>query len=277
MDSAQYARSVREDTAELASYLLSDQSSRRGAPAFLNRQRSNSHRPPRDISQPFSNSVLDDVEAGPTRDSGFVEEASDLPFDGPLEEEDSDVAGPSIISNMLRRSPPEMPGSLADPDETPASGRTLRVGPTTVGPNDWETHQKQGRQDVGEDLLTETTPLLRVRSLPSPAMSDPGLDSDLEDQKFSQPRPWLGALSNTGRRIAGAASALFDAARDQPASFERRSLWNTLVVAPVSCLPAVIVGLLLNILDALSYGKSHVQASPLSTNRGFSFYSSGLC
>lgn len=254
VDSAQYARSVREDTAELASYLLSDQSSRRGAPAFLNRQRSSSHRPPRDISQPSSSSVSDDVEARPTRDSGFIQEASDLSFDGPLEEGSFDVAGPSIISNMLRRSPPEIPGSLAGPDESPASGRTLRVGPTTVDPNDWETHQKQGRQDVEADLLIETTPLLPVRSLPSPAMSDPGLDSDLEHQKFSQPRPWLSAFSNTGRRIAGAVSTLFDAARDQPASFDRKSLWDTLVVAPVSCLPAVVVGLLLNILDALSYG-----------------------
>jgi SulP family sulfate permease len=32
------------------------------------------------------------------------------------------------------------------------------------------------------------------------------------------------------------------------------------VVAPVSCLPAVVVGLLLNVLDALSYGKSETCA-----------------
>lgn len=254
IDSTQYARSVREDTAELASYLLSDQSSRRAAPAFLNRQRSNSNRLPRDIPRPSSNSESDDAEAGLTRDAGLVQEASDLPFDGPLEEEDPDVAGPSIISNMLRRSPPEIPGSLADLDSSPAPGRTLHVGPIAADPHDWEAHHKQGRQDVEAEFLTETTPLLSVRSHHSPATSDPGLDSDLEDQKFPQPRPWHSALSNTGRRIAGAASALVDAARDQPASFDRKSMWETLVVAPVSCLPAVVVGLLLNILDALSYG-----------------------
>ena len=36
--------------------------------------------------------------------------------------------------------------------------------------------------------------------------------------------------------------------------WNRRRLWQNVVVAPVACLPAVIVGLLLNILDALSYG-----------------------
>ncbi|KAL8295419.1 hypothetical protein RB597_008688 [Gaeumannomyces tritici] len=254
VDSAQYARSVREDTAELASYLLSDQSSRLTAPAFLNRQRSNSNRLPREVSRPSSNSASDDVEAGPTRDAGSTQEVPDLPFDGSLEEEDLDAAGPSIISNMLRRSPPEFPGSHADLDGSPAPGRTLHVAPTATDSHDWEAHHKQGRQDVEAELLTETTPLLSVRSHHSPATSDPGLDSDLEDQKFPQPRPWHSAISNTGRRIAGAASSLVDAARDQPTSLNRRSMWETLVVAPVSCLPAVIVGLLLNILDALSYG-----------------------
>jgi SulP family sulfate permease len=39
-----------------------------------------------------------------------------------------------------------------------------------------------------------------------------------------------------------------------PKKWDRRALWNNVVVTPTSCLPAVAVGLLLNILDALSYG-----------------------
>lgn len=39
-----------------------------------------------------------------------------------------------------------------------------------------------------------------------------------------------------------------------PKTWDRQALWRNVVVAPVVCLPAVIVGLLLNILDALSYG-----------------------
>lgn len=37
--------------------------------------------------------------------------------------------------------------------------------------------------------------------------------------------------------------------------WDRKAMWQNVVVAPVACLPAVCVGLLLNILDALSYGK----------------------
>lgn len=40
-----------------------------------------------------------------------------------------------------------------------------------------------------------------------------------------------------------------------PKSWNRRAIWANAVMAPVSCLPAVILGVLLNILDALSYGK----------------------
>lgn len=39
-----------------------------------------------------------------------------------------------------------------------------------------------------------------------------------------------------------------------PKSWDRRAIWQEGVVNPVSLLPAVLLGLLLNILDALSYG-----------------------
>ena len=39
-----------------------------------------------------------------------------------------------------------------------------------------------------------------------------------------------------------------------PKSWDRKAIWHNSVVAPVGYLPAVILGLLLNILDALSYG-----------------------
>ncbi|KAJ5665932.1 uncharacterized protein N7477_008380 [Penicillium maclennaniae] len=39
-----------------------------------------------------------------------------------------------------------------------------------------------------------------------------------------------------------------------PKAWDRRAIWNEGVVQPVSLLPAVMLGLLLNILDALSYG-----------------------
>ena len=39
-----------------------------------------------------------------------------------------------------------------------------------------------------------------------------------------------------------------------PKSWDRKVIWQTAVIAPTGCLPAVVLGLLLNILDALSYG-----------------------
>jgi SulP family sulfate permease len=42
-----------------------------------------------------------------------------------------------------------------------------------------------------------------------------------------------------------------------PKRWDRQAIWQDAVVAPISCLPAVALGLLLNILDALSYGKAY--------------------
>jgi SulP family sulfate permease len=41
-----------------------------------------------------------------------------------------------------------------------------------------------------------------------------------------------------------------------PKRWNRKAIWQNAVVEPVGYLPAVILGLLLNILDALSYGMS---------------------
>ena len=41
-----------------------------------------------------------------------------------------------------------------------------------------------------------------------------------------------------------------------PKSWDRKIFWQQGVVQPVSYLPAVVLGLLLNVLDALSYGQS---------------------
>lgn len=40
-----------------------------------------------------------------------------------------------------------------------------------------------------------------------------------------------------------------------PKAWNRKTIWENVVMDPLRCLPAVIVGLLLNILDALSYGE----------------------
>lgn len=40
-----------------------------------------------------------------------------------------------------------------------------------------------------------------------------------------------------------------------PKTWNARTLWGSVIAKPASYIPAVILGLLLNVLDALSYGE----------------------
>jgi SulP family sulfate permease len=77
---------------------------------------------------------------------------------------------------------------------------------------------------------------------------------DLESQKSPVPKPWFTGIAesagHTKSRVANAIRVVGD-----PKCWDRKAIWDNVIVAPVACLPAVIVGLLLNILDALSYGQ----------------------
>lgn len=46
-----------------------------------------------------------------------------------------------------------------------------------------------------------------------------------------------------------------------PKTWDRRAFWKHGIRQPVSYIPPVILGLLLNILDALSYGKSRLEST----------------
>jgi SulP family sulfate permease len=61
-------------------------------------------------------------------------------------------------------------------------------------------------------------------------------------------------MADSFRRMEGWASRIASTIV-HPSHWDRHALWEAVFVAPVACLPAVVVGLLLNILDALSYGK----------------------
>ncbi|KAH6650884.1 sulfate transporter family-domain-containing protein [Chaetomium tenue] len=85
--------------------------------------------------------------------------------------------------------------------------------------------------------VDETSPLLAVRS-----------------QEDAQ---WVGLESQKGvarRESFGSRVASILSLVSNPKHWDRNALWDNVVVAPVACFPAVVVGLLLNILDALSYG-----------------------
>jgi len=111
-------------------------------------------------------------------------------------------------------------------------------------------------QDTPE--ADEVSPLLVTSSRESRGGSygageENGQGVDLEGQKGLARRKWLGrkvdSVRETGSRVASIIPLI-----SNPKRWDRHALWNNVVVAPVACFPAVVVGLLLNILDALSYG-----------------------
>lgn len=244
---------------------MTDQTERR-SPSFLARKRSQSvGRANREYSS--SEAETDDAETGTFRGSETIEEdyEPELPKDvddGQLDE------GPSLLARALRRSPPdtqtpEIPQHDGRTDEpaTTAQERSPQVLPS-IRPRIEEHRQP-----------TETSPLLGPRSDAAESPNGTRSSYDLESQKRPIRRRLFGYFSKTGVQAWHKVSHVFHVAVD-PKRWDRRALWQNVVVAPIACLPAVIVGLLLNILDALSYGKLLQQQ--LSSNRKYSLANDAL-
>lgn len=254
VDSLQAAQSVREDTAELASYFLSDKKDER-RPSFLSRTR------------PHLTDDCGPAESSASRSAETIEEVSEpsspeTVIEDPLE-------GPSMLTTMLRRSPPDqrhMPVLKADQmledqivsesdDEAGFSPRHSGLRPV----------DSRDDQDTIREV-TETAPLLSVTSNQSWRGYGAGNGNgngngngasrhhDLEGQKGGPPAPWPTQVANKLRRSKAQATHFLRVLGD-PKCWDCRAIWRNLVVTPTASLPAVIVGLLLNILDALSYGK----------------------
>lgn len=148
-----------------------------------------------------------------------------------------------MIANLLRRSPPES----VVPDQAQESYDS------NEGHNpdeDNNTAGSEGQRNIAStNIATEHTPLLGGLT----SNGRQSIASDLEGQKIYTKSWFNGFTKVTHRfeeRISHGLSAVF-----HPRQWDRKAMWNNVVVTPVSCLPAVAVGLLLNILDALSYGQ----------------------
>ncbi|KAK3501260.1 sulfate transporter family-domain-containing protein [Neurospora crassa] len=256
LDSYQYAQSVRQDTAELANYFLSDPKDRQ-SPAFLDRRRSS-------ISQ---QTVLGHIaQATGTEDAeegdGRHQDALNVNVSEPLSPEtdvESTAEGPSMLTTMLKRSPPStiyLPASRSDDgyeeDNSWENGESSRRGswkhPELVQPTE--------REAEAADTSDEHAPLLRTTSREARhdygMVTGSGHDADIEDQK-SPKRRWTTRLAASARDRWDHIASITKVAAT-PKRWDRHALWKNIIVTPVKCLPAVIVGLLLNILDALSYG-----------------------
>ena len=103
--------------------------------------------------------------------------------------------------------------------------------------------------DEANPHASETTSLISKRP-GSDSYNRYGITDDVESQggvrdiQKARSRA-LGSLADVSK---------FPLALCNPKRWDRRSIWNDGVVYPISLLPSVFLGLLLNVLDALSYG-----------------------
>lgn len=250
IDSAQFARSVREDTAELASYVLSDKKDKQSASFLTHRPSSSSQHGP-DISA--SQDGIDYFGESHASEAETIEEVSEPPSpDSRIDP--STAAGPSMLSSMLRHSPPQ-----------PFADQAVGNGHVQDADQQASFLPIPDRFSFQDDLLfsnngmsstpSETTPLLNSKPSQPGSPSTASEFGDIENQKPKKPNTrsflnrYLLPLGDKGENKLHRFSSIL-----KPKNWDRKAIWHHTVVEPARCLPAVVVGLLLNILDALSYG-----------------------
>lgn len=236
---------MREDTAELASYVLSDKKDKRSA-SFLRRRGSGASHTDRDSSSLHRG----DQQANYDESIAEVSEPSspESAIEDDLEE------GPSILSSMLKHSPPQKDHTFQYTGST--SSKNADAGKGHAGPRSQDSMLSPGEGNL--DGASESTPLL-IRGMSSysqpPDSPDLSEGDDLSDVESQKPR-----TDQAYRRYGSIGERAKDRVRVvshfmNPKTWNRHVIWQSAVINPLSCLPSVIVGLLLNILDALSYGK----------------------
>lgn len=151
---------------------------------------------------------------------------------------------------MLRKSPPELlpPPALANDDtydDRPRSSQSTNAGSLYAESAEPSSGRSEGASEMSPLLGPQSHRSLRPEDL-----------EDIESQKPRKRARYTGASIRAGarNRIRGFGVVM------NPKTWNKKTIWENAVMSPIRCLPAVIVGLLLNILDALSYGES-----PLST------------
>ncbi|PVH72601.1 hypothetical protein DL98DRAFT_659958 [Cadophora sp. DSE1049] len=242
VDSAQYARSVREDTVELATYALSNKASTKSA-SHPQRQRStHAH-----LESYFPQDV--DSESASNREGlrhDIIQEALEqvCPESRPPNKPHST----SVITNMLSRSllstSPPIGEEGDDIKHSPdGNGDVVDSGPRRLIITSSGVRMDASERTLllGEDATFETHHADWIRG-----------QQDIEGREIKRRASWPKMCNvmlwprETGFDIAWT--------RVNPKSWNRKTIWQNAVVAPIGYFPAVVLGLLLNILDALSYG-----------------------
>ncbi|KAL8854558.1 MAG: hypothetical protein Q9221_000593 [Calogaya cf. arnoldii] len=232
------SREVREDTAELASWALSDK------PSFDNVQSPPAHLiPPTSLlnndGKPNGQNLLDFTQAEDFSRPDVIPEVSEpvSPSSMPFSRRSP---GMSALSEMFKTTPP-----------TDDDGSSINDGVESVG------SPKLGAVTVQEGIISQPTEqtalLLREQARRSYVGNSSSYLGDLENQKISQHTSTKTRSTKVLAATAGYGRTAI-ARLLHPKSWGARAVWDQGLLKPASYIPAVILGLLLNVLDALSYG-----------------------
>ena len=221
---------MREDTAELASWALSDIVSNRSEHSPARNRTSSTAQHHSSLSNQLDQDEMSRHESNTSSRPGAIQEVSE-PTTPQSFHSSQTSQGQSALTELIRNSPPT---------EEDSQGTDEEESPTTAG-----VHPVTVREGIISQP-NERTPLLGKKT---------AYDSikDLEGQQAGgfRPKKHIRAILQRSKektaRIVRVAS--------NPKSWDHQSILEYGVRQPASFLPPVMLGLLLNILDALSYGE----------------------
>lgn len=237
------SQDVRDDTAQLASWASQDVMFQPNTRSTAHQHSQGPHRTNRSNSD-LSGSFLDQDHISRQRSNStqvpdMIEEVAEPPSPNTTDSS-SNIPRSSILSEGLRNS---MTSEQDDKDRDDAAsfdGKGLQ--PAIVG------------QGIISQPNERTALLLKRAASRSDDFRGFGSSKDLESQKATR----ASAVINYHRCIAQIreSSARIGRSITSPKSWDMRHLWVSGIRQPANYIPPVILGLLLNILDALSYGAS---------------------
>ncbi|MCJ1395175.1 hypothetical protein MMC18_008056 [Xylographa bjoerkii] len=232
--------SIREDTAELASRALSD------VVSIRSRTPPTHHTPPAiDTTQANSDFFFEEPS-----ESSIAIDRNDAEYPDVIEEVSEPVSPESrpsfhkkspttsILTDMIKNTPPTEEDEISS-DRRHGDGRLgIRVQDTP----DAELFQPHERTS-----LLHSNPIHASQKHQSYTSF-----CDLE----SLEREREGNLDKLQRKFASTRDQSIHIAHVllNPKAWDRRKVWQVIILRPVGYVPAIALGLLLNILDALSYG-----------------------
>ncbi|KAL8633576.1 hypothetical protein Q9189_000729 [Teloschistes chrysophthalmus] len=235
------AREVREDTAELASWALSDKNS------F-----SSGH-------SPAKNSLFPSVSSKDSKsDAKISKQASSdqrLSRDSPRPDaipEASEPASPSSAPSFRRsQRPSALSQMFKDSPPVDDAGSGTDDGDQSLDSSGLEPATVEG--GIISQPNEQTALLLKKQVHGNSDCNMYGNDNDLESQKRSHDNRGYWKHNKVLQTVTDCSIRTTARVR-RPKTWDNKSIWQKGLLIPASFVPPVILGLLLNILDALSYG-----------------------